>query len=529
MNPKKLLPLSLLGLAIFWTGMAGAAIAGDSVPGIFPRSAPPEALWLLDRANLSNADWHLAAIVQGMANRERPCLYLVDSKAKTKGAETFLAFYASEYGVKTAGELGLDQALQKFAGLFRGYAVFSFEEPWTVDIADTYCSLHDCLPVTAEQEARARAAGLVRVEDFRGRWPGTADSSRWALRELFPRCSKKIVASLSPTVHTCRDYFFANRIYTFYLAASGADYWRLRDHMLRLPPNIPTMGYIARNGIEEWIVEYTLAGAGKFMIPTDQVPNLSVHSGIPIQPLPQIEPWPEPPDLRGKLGVVFALTDGDNLHIEAEYYLRPDGWLDPRRGEIKVAWSVAPELYELAPGIMRYYYRTRTPNDFFVALSGAGYTFPSALKDKQYFADLSLRYLKLTGLDVLWTLDPLLYFSPLSLAPVLRPLGADGYTRGVLAGYAPAIDGRNWSRLPGYPPVLYSKANYFASETETLMRTLRADAACVPPRGKVVFYAVNGWEVSYEDLLGMAARLEREGAVLLSPPEAFGLIEKWRK
>ena len=53
-------------------------------------------------------------------------------------------------------------------------------------------------------------------------------------------------------------------------------------------------------------------------------------------------------------------------------------------GKIPVAWSIAPELYELAPGVIRYYYQTHTENDFFVVLNGAGYYFTSAFKDKEF-------------------------------------------------------------------------------------------------------------------------------------------------
>jgi hypothetical protein len=290
------------------------------------------------------------------------------------------------------------------------------------------------------------------------------------------------------------------------------------------------MGYIARSGIEEWTVEYTLAASSKFMVPTDQVPNLTVHSGLPIQPLPEIPPPTAPPDLRGKLGVVFAFTDGDNLFIESERYLQPDSWLHPQRGQVKAVWSFAPELYELAPGIARYYYQTRTPNDFFAALSGAGYTFTSAFANKEFFRTVSLQYLKLSQLDTLWSLDPLLYLalSRRLIAPVLDPLGAEGDVQGVLAGYAPSLNFRNWVKPAGYPPILFCQTNYFIVGNNLLTRMIRAEAAAIPRRGKIVFYGVNGWQVSYADLLEIQRRLsDHPEIVWLSPAEAFAVIRGW--
>jgi len=234
--------------------------------------------------------------------------------------------------------------------------------------------------------------------------------------------------------------------------------------------------------------------------------------------------------LTGKLGVVFALTDGDNLVVQSEYYLRPEFWLHPDRGKIKLAWSAAPELFELAPGMMRYYYQTRTANDFFVALSGAGYTFPSALKDKDYFGKISTDYMRLTGLDILWELDPLLYFvtNKKVFNLVFNPLGNDGFTKGILAGYAPSLNFRNWQKTPGFPPVMYSRSNYFVTPNQILLATIKADAVNIPRRGKLAFYGVNGWDVSYEDLLSIMQSLKsRENIVLLSPQEAFAIIKAW--
>ncbi len=46
-------------------------------------------------------------------------------------------------------------------------------------------------------------------------------------------------------------YFFAHRIYMFYLASAVCDYPELVKLIKKLPDNLPVMGYLARNGIEE--------------------------------------------------------------------------------------------------------------------------------------------------------------------------------------------------------------------------------------------------------------------------------------
>lgn len=504
--------------------------AGQEVPGLFHRSAPVEALYVIERENLSNADWHLASIIQGMANRERPQIYIVRELGEHRGDTMFLDYYEREYGVGRPGTLTVEQALEKFAGRFKGYALFSFDQGWTVNVADTFCSIHDCLPVTADQEPLARSVGLSLVEDFRGRWKSHQEAVRWSKEHLLPLCSKKIVASIGPPLHNTREYCFANRIFSFYLLASGSQYQSLRGLMAELPSDIPVIGYIARNGVEEWLVEYALAEHGKFMVPTNTVPNLSVHAGIPIRPMPAIDQWSDPPDIKGKLGVVLAFTDGDNLHLEAEYYPRREYWEHPRRGEVRVAWSLAPQLYELAPAMLRYYYQTRTENDFFITLSGAGYTFPSSFSDPEFFSSVSIDYMRLAQMDVIWNLDPKLYLAldKWSIARILDPMDPEGYIKGVLAGYAPPLHRRDWIVPPGHPPIMFSKPFYFTTTRDRIIRMIKRHAALVPKRGRVVFYGLNNWEIDYDDLLEISRQLShRTDIVFLSPQEAIQTIGKW--
>ncbi len=268
------------------------------------------------------------------------------------------------------------------------------------------------------------------------------------------------------------------------------------------------------------------------MVPINITPNLSVHSGIPVRKLPRLEQWDGPPDIKGKLGVVLALTDGDNLYMQAEQYLKPAYWEHPRRVELKVASSLAPELYELAPGLMIYFYETRSSKDFLVALSGAGYTFPSAFRDRDSFRSVSLSYMKLSSLDVLWNLDPgfNLALTDTAVAGLIEHLGAREYIKGVLAGYAPPLSMRYYRVPEGYPPVLHSRSNYFITGKEELTGLIKADSLVLPDRGRIAFYSVNAWTISYGDLLEAKGGLEdRKNIIFPSPQKAFLALKNWRE
>ncbi len=84
--------------------------------------------------------------------------------------------------------------------------------------------------------------------------------------------------------------------------------------------------------------------------------------------------------------VLFYAGDYDLVHpvqvLMANYADRP--WLDPRRGQIPLAWGFNPAMVEDIPAIMTYLYATKSDQDYFVAAnSGAGYINPDGLSDVQ--------------------------------------------------------------------------------------------------------------------------------------------------
>lgn len=90
--------------------------------------------------------------------------------------------------------------------------------------------------------------------------------------------------------------------------------------------------------------------------------------------------------------VLFYAGDYDLAHpaavLLANYASRP--WLDPRRGEVPLAWGFNPALVEEIPAMMSYFYATATEADTFVAAnSGAGYLNPDALSELKLLAWLN--------------------------------------------------------------------------------------------------------------------------------------------
>jgi len=73
-------------------------------------------------------------------------------------------------------------------------------------------------------------------------------------------------------------------------------------------------------------------------------------------------------------------------------------WLDSRRGECPIGWSIGPLTVELAPAVLAHLFKTATDSDFFLcATSGVGYCYPKMLGDKREDrATIQRDYMRLT-------------------------------------------------------------------------------------------------------------------------------------
>ncbi len=106
--------------------------------------------------------------------------------------------------------------------------------------------------------------------------------------------------------------------------------------------------------------------------------NASAYMHFPLKRHYDQNPRPESRPLEDKTYVLVYMGDYDS----AAWLSReiPSVWDDPVRGELPIAWAFNPNLAARAPYVFDYIYRTKTPNDWFIAGdSGAGYLNPNLL------------------------------------------------------------------------------------------------------------------------------------------------------
>jgi hypothetical protein len=105
-------------------------------------------------------------------------------------------------------------------------------------------------------------------------------------------------------------------------------------------------------------------------IPADYYENSTVYAGMDhIIDYPVV---PKKPVLENKIYLAVFLSDGDN--IQYCQHAMSNLWDNKSRGAIPINWTVSPALPDMGPGLLNYYYRTASPNDFFASgPSGLGY------------------------------------------------------------------------------------------------------------------------------------------------------------
>jgi hypothetical protein len=105
--------------------------------------------------------------------------------------------------------------------------------------------------------------------------------------------------------------------------------------------------------------------------------------------------------LEDKIYLAFMVNEGDSIK-NAVALQGHGGWLQPERGSIPLNWGVSPAIFERYSGLMEFYYKTVSRNDyFFTAAAGWGYTHPNRMTPEmaeRYVGQIN-NGLKLTDTD----------------------------------------------------------------------------------------------------------------------------------
>ncbi len=357
-----------------------------------PSFARPRFLDVADLTGRSADEQLLLTTLQGVVNRDRPSIYLL--QPQNESPTTWLTELGVPY--RQVGD-PLD-LLASYRDRVRGAIIHDPAVPATVNVATTLAGLHDGVATSAEFAA---STGLPVLTDLRGRFATDLDAYTWAVTNLWSSTSHRLLIGLDPNVAGyLRDYAVANRAMVVFLDPATAGEGPLLSGLLAdLPTPSPYLGWWPASVNGEDDGTQLTSQHGVYVVAADWCTNLTVLGGVPA-PVLAGQSAPPAPKLANKIYVTLTMTEGDNLQY-GQHRMRQI-WDDPNRGKVPLNWSTQPLAVDAAPTVLSYYQRTASPNDYLMAgPSGAGYVYPSdwPADTLAAYTRQAARYIRRTGLD----------------------------------------------------------------------------------------------------------------------------------
>lgn len=202
---------------------------------------------LLDITELGYEDRLTASVLQGLANREAPSLYLVNKNYDDPGTRKTnvihmtddnwykkyrqfikdndsanLDYYKSVYALKTHSLAGLDKAVQKYSHLLHGLVVWDPDLIDSVNLALMLAAKDNLLVIAPCQIEWAKSMGFEDIRhDLRGRFQDRVELYAWAFMEIFPQCKAGQIACMEPQWKRSEftDYIVQNRLFVYCLSS----------------------------------------------------------------------------------------------------------------------------------------------------------------------------------------------------------------------------------------------------------------------------------------------------------------------
>lgn len=370
--------------------LTAAILALTAISGLAnaaPHPGNPKELWVIQHNPQKPAEMMLAETLQGLtaSNRERK-IWL-----KSGGGYQVILDQMQSEGVKLHDVTSAWDLLKPFAKSIKGAIIYKLGTP-SVNVAASLCGPMQCVAIDESMLDRAKSEGLEIIQDVRG----MDDKACYDKYKQLFKHGTLINQSFNAASHL-RDFGVARHSFIF-----GEVDKAFRIKVCgELGPQTIAYGWGRE---EDWVGEVSEGGATA--VAADWNTNLSVLEHLPARKLkcpasPQIKPEDN------VNYVAFVMSDGDNVQFMCGGFLTDTKfWASPLRGKFPMSWEISTMLAEVAPRILEQIYETATPNDGITAGPGLpGYTYLHYQPDRTATAKQSSHYLKLSGMDVVGTIN----------------------------------------------------------------------------------------------------------------------------
>lgn len=359
---------------------------------------------------LSGTEKIMFSAFQGLINRKKPRVFLFEREQEGKFKwPGLLNLNIHEYPIEKRWEL-----IGKYKDEIAGVVLYGVENSEHYkNLASTVAGLKNALPVTYTEYEALKKAGIqypVLVDLTGLNYATPVEIYQYLYDNYWDECSKRLLVSLNPNMGYVRDLG---------VAAGTVIVW--------LDPRKSTENTMMRKFLRDmkagesimtgwWPEERSGIGIGTeygiSTIPSDFYENATVYAGM--SHLINHPVVPKKPKLENKIYLAIFLSDGDN--VQYCQHAMSGLWDKEGRGNIPINWTVSPGLVDLGPGLLNYYYKTATSNDFFASgPSGLGYALIydshnrvwNTTKQAEFdpYARLTQQYLEKSGLRVITVWD----------------------------------------------------------------------------------------------------------------------------
>lgn len=374
-------------------------------------ASPADMLDGLDmlKTGLSVSEKTMFSVLQGLVNKTKPRIILFgDVREGNYKWPNNLQLGVSEWTDKW----GL---LKKYQDEISGIVLYDMDKSvHYLNLASTIGGLKNALPVTPADLIQLKENGfdlpvLVDLTDLK--YTKSTEIYQYLYDNYWKQCTKRLLVSLNT-----RASYYIRDIGT---ATGAAIVWldpRKEEEAVVLRKFLGDMKAGESIIIGWWAEERSGIGIGTSYgistIPADFYENATVYAGTShsIQ-LPVV---PKMPRLENKIYLAIFLSDGDN--VQYCQHAMSNLWDNKNRGSVPINWTVSPGLADFGPGLLNYYYKTATPNDFFASgPSGLGYTLIYDAHNTKWnmtksehieaYTKFSQQYLEKSGLRVITIWD----------------------------------------------------------------------------------------------------------------------------
>ncbi len=479
----------------------------------------------------------------GLVNRQQPRIYLLSNDDAHKLLNTILNHIPSTL-VPIKAESVLDDLLQKHRHHISGMIIYDPALLDSANVATTLAGVRDAIVVSPRQAEALQSPPhqLPVLADLRiYGWQNRLQVYRWAIRNLLPETSDRLVAGMHPQIAGgLRSFLVATRAFVYWLdprfqfpnPLNGLRTERclMKQILRRYAPGTPHFGWFMYEGQGVKLA----SKAAMPVLPSDYFFNLEVWTAV--QPSQQKEQAGQRGNIAAetnttttgrqvspKVYVSFTISDGDNLQFNQHRMYR--FWQDPARGSIPIGWTISPALIQAAPTLAAYYLQTATPDDELIAgPSGAGYILPPKWPQKHLLSFLQLtgslmQQMRLSIIEVLDATPPLLrpfihHSWPKKYARALSPFGIQGILKG------DSYHHTAWSRIQDIP-VLQNLG--LSNSKEMTLQLIRKNTPPNLQQPQFINVYIHAWSMTPSDIKEVIQTLGSQYAVV-TPGKLLAMI-----